>query len=105
MERLYLVTRRDLPAGAQASQLVHAALAFASQYDALVDLWMRESNTIVLLTVENELELQKLMDKASDQDIRFAAFQEPDLNNQFTAVVLEPDGKSLVRSLPLALSD
>ena len=104
MNRLYLVTRSDLPPGAQAVQASHAMRQFQAEYPEVERQWFETSNTLVLLSVPNEQSLARLLYKATDRDIKASAFREPDLSNALTAVALEPDGAKLVRNLPLALN-
>lgn len=67
---------------------------------------MEESNYIVVLCIENEYKLLQLMQKADYQDILYSIFKEPDIDNQVTAITLEPGEKSkkLCKNLKLALS-
>jgi len=67
--------------------------------------WFNNSNYIGLLSVSDEEEIIKLMEKAIIKDIKFSIFREPDLDNQITAIVLEPGIKSrkLCSCLKLAL--
>jgi len=45
--------------------------------------------------------------KASDRGIKISIFREPDLNNEITAIALDPSEAStkLVSNLPLALKE
>jgi hypothetical protein len=101
---LYLVTRRDLPPGTQACQLAHAALDFAVTYPLLVGDWHAASNTLVALAVPDELSLGWLCDDAAAAGLRVTRFHEPDLGGALTAAAIEPAGRRLVSSLPLAFS-
>lgn len=69
----------------------------------LVKKWNQESNYIVCLVVENEMELKILLNKAGDLKIKAVEFREPDLDNAMTAIVLEPSSKAkeLCRNLKL----
>jgi hypothetical protein len=69
--------------------------------------WYKNSNYLGLLSVENEMELQRLIDKATALDIRFSVFREPDIDNQITAIALAPHPKSkkLCSNLRLALKE
>jgi len=53
--------------------------------------------------VENEEELYRLKNKASEKEIKYTTFHEPDINNQLTAITLEPGivAKKLTNNLPL----
>lgn len=102
-DRLFLVTRRDLPAGDQASQLVHGMAEFAEKWPAVFREWKNTSNTIILKTVENETALRWLQAQAEDKDFVHVTFREPDLKNALTVVVIEPRGHRLMHGLPFAL--
>lgn len=104
MEKLYLVTRRDLPPGARASQLCHAMRAFVEQHPDVDRGWFERSNTLVLLEVADEDALMRLAWQAAMTGVHWSLFREPDLNDAATAVALGPNGQTLVRRLPLALS-
>jgi hypothetical protein len=56
MEKLYVITRSDLPDGDQAVQSIHAALAYAAEHPDWMD-WYRNSNYIAMLAVRDEREL------------------------------------------------
>lgn len=106
MSKLYLVTRRDLKPGVQAAQLVHATVEFCLKNPELTKNWHDISNTVVLLSVSDEWELEKLLNSAQEFGIIVSSFREPDLDNQLTAITLEPseNAKTLCRNLPLALT-
>jgi len=103
--KLYVITRQDLSPGAQAVQSCHALMQFSCEHPDLGKTWYEQSNTLSLLAVENELQLQQLLFEAQERGIRTAAFNEPDLKNALTAIALEPSPKTrrLVARLPLTL--
>lgn len=105
-EKLVLVTRADLPPGAQAVQAAHAMREFAELHPELDKQWHEQSNTLALLVVPDERGLRRLLDRAADRGLRVAVFREPDLGGQLTAAALEPAQATqrLCRNLPLALS-
>lgn len=98
-----MVTRADLPPGAQAVQAMHAAIDFAITYPALTAAWHSASNTLVILVVPDELALGWLEQDARAAGLRVAPFHEPDLDGALTAVAFEPAAGRLLRHLPLAL--
>lgn len=98
----YLVTRRDLPPGAQASQLVHACRAFVAEHPEEDRRWYETSNTVVLLTERDDASLQALLDLARRAGVSTAAFHEPDYDYALTAIALGANGKRLCRKLPKA---
>lgn len=101
---MYVITRRDLSPGDQACQAVHAAFEFAHQHPAVHRKWVDESNYLVLLAVDDEIQLEALLDKAFSRGIATTTCREPDLNDAITAIALEPGltSQKLCASIPLA---
>jgi peptidyl-tRNA hydrolase len=104
-DKLYLVTRRDISPGYQAVQSCHAIRQFSEDHPEIDDVWFKASNYLALLSVEDEVELTQLLEKAQDMGLRCSSFFEPDVN-QITAIAIEPHPKarSLCSELQLALS-
>lgn len=102
--KLYLVTRGDLNPGSRAAQLCHAIRAFTEEHPDVDRVWFERSNTLVLLEVPGETELLRLATRARENHIPCSLFREPDLGDQATALAIAPDGRRLVRRLPLALT-
>ena len=104
-DKLYVITRSDLDPGYQAVQSMHALRQFTAEHPEIDKHWFEKSNYLGLLSVSNEHELNRLIEKASTQDIKFAVFREPDVDNQITAIAIEPGVKSkkLCSNLQLAL--
>jgi len=103
--KVYLVTRQDLTPGQQAVQAAHALQELNQHARDTIDSWYATSNTLALLATPDEGALERLYQKALDRGIPACRFQEPDLNNQTTAIALGPEAAKLVRSLPLALKE
>lgn len=93
--------------GVQLSQSLHSSLEFFNQYPSISKEWITKSNYIVCLSVKDETELEALSQKAKENNITIVEFREPDLNNQLTAICLEPsiEAKKLCSSIPLALKE
>ena len=89
-EKLRVVTRRDLSLPTQAVQSAHAAIDFQHAHPKEATDWQTKSNYLALLTVANEEELYKLIDKATIRGIKYTIFREPDINNEITAIAFEP---------------
>lgn len=89
--------------GYQAAQSCHALTEFFIHHADVARLWHDNSNYIAVLSVENENELKNVLQKAEIKNIKYSYFCEPDLNNQLTAVVLEPGNisKQLSRNIGL----
>jgi peptidyl-tRNA hydrolase len=102
--KLYLVTHRGLSPGQQAVQAAHALTEFHQQHGALAREWYEKSNTLAFLSVADEKALGVLLRKARDRLTPISAFREPDRQDELTALAIGPEGRRLVRDLPLALS-
>ena len=101
--KLVTVTRTDLTPGYQAVQSIHAAIQFTQEHPSTTNEWYTISNYLVSLAVQNEHELKHLEHRARDQGLKVSSFHEPDLNNELTAICIEPSPvtQKLVRKIPL----
>lgn len=102
MERLYVVTRKNLTTGLQIAQSVHAAIAFSHAFPEKEQEWFSTSNNLACLACDNEESLREYLEKAREQGFRVAEFHEPDLGDSLTAFAVEGSAKKLLRKLPLA---
>jgi peptidyl-tRNA hydrolase len=102
---LFVVTREDINPGYQAVQSGHALVEFMYEHPEQSTNWYNISKYLVFLTVKNQKELIELSNKLSWRGVLFSEFHEPDLNNELTAIAIEPSSKSckLVSSMPLLL--
>ena len=105
--KLIVITRRDLSPGQQAVQSAHSAIEFQHEHPEIAKEWNTNSKYLIFLSVENEEELQKLLQKAQIRNLKYSTFFEPDIGNQLTAIALEPGqiSEKLVSNLPLALKE
>jgi peptidyl-tRNA hydrolase len=103
MQKLYVITRTDLPkCGLQAAQAAHAALLYASTHPVAFLEWTRTSNNVVLLGCQNETHLDQLA-RAFPQAV---VFREPDCDDQATALAfLHPGTCKKLSSLPCLLKE
>lgn len=106
-DKLYLVTRRDIPAGYQAVQSCHAIRQFTAEHPDVDVEWFSKSNHLALLSVENEIELMRLLVSSKDHNLKFSAFREPDVGGAITAIAIQPHPKTteICKHLPLALRE
>jgi peptidyl-tRNA hydrolase len=104
-DKLFIVTRADLPPGARAAQSAHTALAFAFDHPVLAAEWHGQSNNIVLLEAPDERALVELWRRAWDAGVPYSVFTEPDMGDATTGVAIGPAGHRLVSSLPLTLRE
>lgn len=106
-QKLYIITRSDLPPGYQATQSTHSALNFAIEHPEIFKEWQQNSNYIAQLSIKDKKELSKLADKARYKGIKITKFYEPDLNGELTSICLEPslESKKLCSNLPLMLKE
>jgi len=105
MDRLYIVVRRDLPAGAQASQCCHALRAFAEAHPELDQQWHAAGGNIVLLSVAGRVDLERLLDRATAAHVSSAVFHEVDFGDELTAAAFPAAARRILSSLPLALRE
>lgn len=104
MEKLFLITRSDLPEGDRAMQMAHAFREFIEQHPEIDRAWYKNSNTLVGLEIGDEKALAGLLEEARWKGIPASPFHEPDRGNELTAIALGPTGKRLCRRLPKAFS-
>lgn len=106
-DKLYLITRRDISPGYQGVQACHAMRQFTADHPERDIEWFKNSNYLAFLSVQNEVELMRLLVAASDHGVRASAFREPDAGGAITAIALEPHPKTieLCKNLQLALRD
>lgn len=104
-QKLIVITRRDLSPGSQAVQAAHAAIEFQHEYFKIAKQWNSESKYLIFLSVQDEQSLLTLLEKIQKHGLKCSVFREPDINNEITAIAVEPSEKSrkLCSNLPLAL--
>lgn len=105
--KLTIITRKDLKPGYQLVQSVHAAIEFIFQYPEESLTWHFKSNHLACLSVNNESCLLELIEKLKISNIKYSIFKEPDIDNEITAIAIEPNEKlkKLCSNLPLALKE
>lgn len=103
--KLVTVTRTDIPEGHQAVQSTHAAIDFVFEHPTRAGPWHKSSNTLVMLTVKDIGGLKKLMKKCDYLRLDYTVFREPDMNNEITAICIEPHPETykMVSKLPLLI--
>ena len=99
------MTRKDLSPGYQSVQPAHAGFKFAIEYENIFKNWQVNHKNLIVLSVKDEKELRTLLLKARSKGIAVSSFLEPDIDNQLTAIAMEPsmDTYALTGSLDLAL--
>lgn len=103
VSKLYTVTRQDIAPGYQLAQSGHSIAQFFIDHPDLAKEW--DNNYLISLSTHDEKSLIKLLEKLISIGVKVSAFQEPDLNNQITAISFRgcKNSSRLVSSLPLAL--
>lgn len=101
--RLCVIVRGDLPPGARTAQAVHGAHEFAEAHPDIYRSWRQESNTVAILGARDETHLHEVEDQAGMYGIPTATFQEPDMGNSTTVLVLgpHPATRKVTKGLPL----
>ncbi len=102
-----MVTHRNLDFGQQAVQLGHAGITFQHEHPEISKDWYTNSNYLIFLSVENEIELSKLIQKCKDKNLEHTVFIEPDLNDSITAVAIGPSNvaRKITGHLPKAFKE
>lgn len=102
-DRLYIVTRSDIPLGFASAQCAHAAFQFARDQWERTAPWMRDSQWLVIVTVSDEGSLEDLAFRAAQQTLPHSRWREPDRDNELTAVAIAPGrgARLLCANLPL----
>lgn len=74
-------------------------------YPAITEVWRRNSNFLVVVSVRDEDVLLELANSAAAFRVRHTVVREPDYENTITAIALEPTPKAakLCAEYPLAL--
>ena len=105
--KLIVITRRDLSPGSQAVQAAHAAIEFQYEFPEVAKEWNTNSKYLVFLSTQDEQSLKSFIERAKQKNIKYSIFVEPDMNDEITAVALEPtqESQKLCSSLPLALKE
>jgi len=93
--------------GSQAIQASHAVIQFIFEHPEIANDWYNISQYLVFLSVKNQEELLELAEKLRWKEILFSEFREPDLDNEVTAIALEPsnEARKVVSSMPLLLNE
>jgi hypothetical protein len=81
----YVIVRRDLSPAQKAVQSCHASIEAARAFHKPGDV----HPSVIICEVKSEDKLKMVMSQIEGQ-VRFKAFQEPDIGNQFTAFATEP---------------
>lgn len=87
-------------------QSAHSLTQFIFEHPEISKDWFKNPY-LIQLSVENEEKLHDLIYKLKKANIKFSIFREPDLNNQVTAIAIEPSEKlrRIVGYLPLMLKE
>ena len=86
---------------------MHALREFVKDHPDIDKEWFEKSNYLGFLSVKDEHQLVKLAEQALAKGIKFSIFREPDIDNQITAIAIEPGAKSkkLCAKLQLGLKE
>lgn len=97
--KLYIVLASKLSAGLKIAQACHAMRQFVGEHPILERFWFQESNNIVCLQTDD---IRGLADGLEADGIRLSRFHEPDMDDELTAIAVEPMAWKRLSSLPLA---
>jgi hypothetical protein len=97
--KMYVIVKKTLTAGLKCAQAIHAFRAFCGEYPHIDEYWYKESNNIVVLQDDD---IETMADKLEELGYRLSRFHEPDLDNQLTAICVEPNAWKHLSNVPLA---
>ena len=89
MKKLFVIVRKDLTPSQQAVQAGHAV----AEYLLHSHLTRWSNQTLIYLGVNSLFDLEKLKYKFEKNDIVYVSFNEPDLNNETTAIATDIPNK------------
>jgi hypothetical protein len=94
--------RSDLTPGQQLAQAVHAAFRFAHDWPETTHDWVEDSNFLVIVAAPD---IGPIVARCNEEGIPYSLAVEPDMDNLWTAIALEPgaDARRLCANYPLAL--
>lgn len=103
--KLVVVTRQDISPGYQAVQSAHALIQFQYDHPEIANNWYKNSNYLAMLSTKDENSLINLIKQCQRLCLNISIFREPDIDNQITAIAIEPSlkTKKLCSQLQLAL--
>lgn len=90
-EKLYAITRADLPTGLRTAQVGHALIQWTLEHG-------QPPESLVILQVADVAALRCVYDLLHG---RVVAFHEPDLDGALTAIAAGPEHRRALSSLPL----
>lgn len=91
--KLYIIVRKDLTKSQQAVQAGHALAEFLLHGQSTR--W--NNGTLVYLGVKDLFHLEKIKRRFTDENIYFVEFNEPDMNNETTAISTTERNKYIER--------
>jgi hypothetical protein len=98
--KLFVVVDATLSSGLKTAQAVHAAIKFWNEFPTIARPWYTESNNVVVLEDDDLGSLvQNIWHK---EDCAISFFQEPDLDDNLTAICVEPKAWRQLSNLRLA---
>ena len=89
------------------AQSGHAIAEFSDEFKNIFEKWHDKSNYLIVLEIDNEEKLQRLYYKLQDNGADVVAFNEPDIDNQLTAICYygTPELRKITNKLNLALKN
>jgi hypothetical protein len=95
-----------LTPGCQSTQSIHSTVQFVFEHPSVSTKWFKNPY-LVVLSVENENSLKKLIEELKKNDVRYSVFRESDIDNQVTSVCMEytETTRRLTSQFPLMLKE
>ena len=83
-----VLVREDLTPGYKVVQTSHALADFAIKHSQEFKEWQQGSNYLCCLESSTE-EIETLISRLEDYNIKYCIFREPDVGNQMTAIAVQ----------------
>jgi len=83
---MYVIVRNDIPKSYQAVQGGHAVAQFMLKHYDATDDW--NNQRLIYVNVRDERALRKMIYKLRKHGLDYASFNEPDINDEMTAVAV-----------------
>jgi len=97
--KLYIILNKALDAGLKMAQACHALRTFIDEYPEQDQDWHANSNNIVVLHHED---LPGEAERLERLGLGLSRFHEPDLDDELTAICVEPNDGRHLSNLQLA---
>lgn len=97
-KKLTTIVRDDISPGYKVAQSIHSVVEFSIKHSNIFTAWYKESNYICCLETTTT-KLREFINLLELLEIKYSVFLEPDINDELTAITLEPIDEKLHKNL------